>query len=73
MDTSDEVIGIIGSVCGYNGNHEPSQLDWKQSHTRFDYYGYDMLKCTAASYPQNSVVRGTGLDLLEHFEDPEHN
>ena len=26
------------------GNHDASQLDGKQRHTRFDYYEYDTLK-----------------------------
>ena len=51
MDTIDEEIGIISSIIVHNGNHESSQLDWKQSHTRFNYYEYDTLKCAPASDP----------------------
>ena len=29
MDTTDEDIGIIGSIHVHSGNHEPGQLDWK--------------------------------------------
>ena len=51
MGTSNKSKGIIGSIRAHNGNHKPSQLDWKQSHTRFNYYEYDTLKCAPASDP----------------------
>ena len=75
MDTSDEVNGIIGSPIrgndgDHNGHHKPSQLDWKQNHTRFNYFEYDTLKFAPA---ENLGVRSTGLDFLEHLEDPEHD
>ena len=73
MDTNDDGKGIIGSIRDHNGSHNSSQLDWKQSHTRFNYYEYDMLKCAPASDPWSLVVRSSNLDFLEHLEDSEHD
>ena len=52
MDTSNEVKGIISSIRVPNdANQQPSQLDWKQGHTRFNYYEYDTPKSAPASDP----------------------
>ena len=73
MNTSDEDIGIIGSIRVHNGNHEPSQLNWKKNRARFNYYEHDTLKRAPASDLQNLFVCDTALDFLEHLEDSEHD
>lgn len=58
VDTQDDLIGATGHVvCLHRGNHEPGKLDRKQNHARFDYYGYDGVKFSFASYAQSSVVQ----------------
>ena len=66
VDTNDDLISAIGSVCLHHANHEPSELDGKQNHTRLDYYGYDGIKFSPAR-------TNTRRDFPEHSEDLEHD
>jgi len=76
MDTNKD---LIGSTYPQHHNQEPSELDRKQSHTRFDYYGYDREKFFSASGAEILLlvrVRGSSRfdsDLLEHREDLEYD
>ena len=69
MGTNDKGIGIvIGSKVrrSHTCNHKPNQLDWKQSHTGFNEYEYNVLLPVGTGDP----VHGTSLDFPEHLEDP---
>ena len=76
MDTDDELKGIIlvkQNCQRSNGAQDPSQLDDKQSHSRFNYNKDDGTKLCVASDAHRYLVRGSGtLDLSEHLENPEH-
>ena len=72
VDRNYDPVGVIGIGCVHYESHEPSELDRKQNHPRFDYYGHDRVEFSPASVAQILLVRGR-LDLLEHFEDPEHD
>ena len=72
VDRSDDTVGVIGIGRVRYESHERSELDRKQNHPRFDYYGHDRVEFSSANGAQSLSLLARGkLDLLEHFEDPE--
>ena len=52
MDTEDKIKGdqvTAGSSRPQSGGHDPSKLDRKQNHARFDYDEHDIPKFTLSS------------------------
>ena len=67
-----EAIG--GNARSQSGRHDPSQLNWKQSHARLNHHEHDTPNCSSASDAQRFFVQGSiSLDLPEYLEDPEHD
>ena len=82
VDTTDYVESITDNIELSSprlhvpvANYGANQLDDQQSHTRFDYYEYDMPKCGVSGWGQSSLNRSTiklsTINFQEHHEDSE--
>ena len=77
MDRDDEFKGIRRGInCRRNlsGKYDPSQLDSKQSHSRFNYDEDDRTKLIAVSDAERFIFQGSNApDFSEDLENLEHN
>ena len=78
MDIDDEFKGIEPGRCRHRNlsgaDYDPSQLDSKQSHSRFDYNEDDGTKLIPVSDAQSFIFQGSNtLNISEDLENPEHN
>ena len=84
VDTSDHVksgsdIIVLSSPRwhAHVADYDANQLDDQRSYTGFDYYEYDMPKCSIPGWAQRSLDRSTiklgTINFQEHLEDPEHD
>ena len=76
VDTNEVLKSNIlqPGVWIHEPKHHANYLDYKQRHTGFDYYEYDMPKFGISSWAQTSIDRSSScFNFWEHCVDPEHN
>ena len=74
MDRYNDLKGIIRGICQQDGDYDPSHLDSKQNHSRFNYNKGDWTKLIPVSDAQRFIFRGSdAVDFSEDLENPEHN
>ena len=77
MGADDKIKGdqvTVGSSRPQSGRHDPSKLDGKQNHARFDYSEYGIPKITFTSASEaHRAASEVFVTILDRLEDPERD